>query len=86
MKATQPKFFQPAAILIALGLLSIITQTHATTITKTNTSGGNWSVVTNWSPHLLPTNTDNVLITTPGTYSLLQLAAGAAVFAVIHFM
>ena len=43
---------------------------HSATITWTNTSGGNWSVAANWSPNQVPTNTDNVLITTPGTYTV----------------
>jgi len=43
---------------------------HSATITWTNTAGGNWSATNNWSPHQLPTNTDNVMITTPGTYTV----------------
>ena len=43
---------------------------YSATITWTNTSGGNWSIAANWSPHQVPTNTDNVLITTPGTYTV----------------
>ena len=43
---------------------------HSATITWTNTSGGNWSVAANWRPNQVPTNIDNVLITTPGTYTV----------------
>ena len=43
---------------------------HSATITWTNTSGGNWSVAANWSPNQVPANTDNALITTPGTYTV----------------
>jgi hypothetical protein len=44
--------------------------TEAATINWTNTAGGNWSAGNNWSPHQVPTNTDNALITTPGTYTV----------------
>jgi hypothetical protein len=43
---------------------------EAATITWTNTSGGFWSDATNWSPNQVPGNTDNALITTPGTYTV----------------
>ena len=43
---------------------------HSATITWTNTSGGFWSDATNWSPNQVPGNTDNALITTPGTYTV----------------
>jgi hypothetical protein len=43
---------------------------HCATITWTNTSGGFWSDATNWSPNQVPGNTDNALITTPGTYTV----------------
>ncbi len=33
--------------------------TRATSITKTNTSGGNWNVVSNWNPNQVPGSTDN---------------------------
>ena len=68
---------------------------HAATITWTNTSGGNWSATNNWSPNQVPTNTDNVLITTPGTYTVtldgygsvanLTLGAGGGAFGVQTF-
>ena len=53
-----------------LVLLAIASAAHSATLTWTNTSGGNWSVAANWSPNQVPTNTDNVLITTPGTYTV----------------
>jgi fibronectin-binding autotransporter adhesin len=43
---------------------------RSATITWINTSGGNWSDAANWSPNQVPTNTDNALITTPGTYTV----------------
>jgi hypothetical protein len=68
---------------------------HSATLTWTNTSGGNWSVTNNWSPHQLPTNSDNVMITTPGTYTVtldvygqlanLTLGAGGGAFGVQTF-
>jgi hypothetical protein len=70
MKTSQPKFFQPAALLTALGLLALVSQTYCATITWTNSSGGNWSVAANWSPNQVPANTNDVLITTPGTYTV----------------
>jgi hypothetical protein len=57
-------------MLAALWLLSIGSLAHCATITWTNTSGGNWSIAANWSPNQVPTNTDTVLITTPGTYTV----------------
>lgn len=53
------------AILLALGIAS-----HGTTVTWTNLSGGNWSDPDNWTPHQSPTNTDTVLITRAGTYTV----------------
>src|ERR1019366_6292190 len=56
--------------LLLLALVAIGNLAQAATITWTNTSGGNWSVTNNWSPHQIPTNTDTTLITTPGTYTV----------------
>lgn len=43
----------------------------AATCTKTWTTGvGNWGVAANWSPAGVPTATDNVCITAPGTYTV----------------
>src|ERR1039457_7308146 len=53
-----------------LALLAVGNLAPAATITWTNTSGGNWSVAANWSPNQVPTNTDSVLITAPGTYTV----------------
>ena len=59
------------ALIVLLMALAMSPHTiTAATITWTNTSGGNWSVTNNWSPHQVPTNTDNVLITKPGTYTV----------------
>ena len=51
-------------------LVTHVAAVHATTITWTNTAGGNWSDTNNWSPRQVPGNTDNALITTPGTYTV----------------
>lgn len=59
-----------STLLAALALLAVGTPAQAATITWINTSGGNWSNTNNWSPPQVPTNTDNVLITTPGTYTV----------------
>jgi hypothetical protein len=53
-----------------LALVAISNFSHAATITWTNTAGGNWSGPKNWNPNQVPTNADNVLITTPGTYTV----------------
>ncbi len=57
---------------IALLLLLVIGNTVAdsATITWTNTSGGNWSVATNWSPNQVPGISDTALITNSGTYTV----------------
>ena len=55
---------------MVLGLLALGHLAHCATITWTNTSGGNWSVAANWSPNQVPANTNNALITTPGTYTV----------------
>ena len=57
-------------VLLVLALLAPGHQAHCATITWTNTSGGNWSVAANWSPNQVPANTNDVLITTPGTYTV----------------
>jgi hypothetical protein len=57
-------------LLAGMALLAIGNLAPAATITWTNTSGGYWSDAANWSPNQVPTNTDNALITTPGTYTV----------------
>src|SRR5262245_3739040 len=39
-------------------------------IVWTNTSGGDWSVSTNWSPNQVPMDGDAVVITNDGTYTI----------------
>ena len=66
----------------ALGLLA----TRAADIYWTNTLGGNWYVLQNWSPNQLPSAGDNAFITQAGTYTVVvdgnvilgSLTAGAA--------
>ena len=70
MKTSPSDSFQIAIVLAVLLLLTSGSLAHAATVTWTNTSGGNWSVAANWNPNQVPTNTDNVLITTPGTYTV----------------
>ena len=57
-------------MVMMMGLLAIGNLAHSATVTWTNTSGGNWSANNNWSPNQVPMNTDNALITTPGTYTV----------------
>jgi fibronectin-binding autotransporter adhesin len=59
-----------AKLSAVLALLAFASAAHSATITWTNPVGGNWSDAANWSPNQVPTNTDNVLITTPGTYTV----------------
>lgn len=61
---------------LILGILSFFTfnglllimPSEAATIAWTNTSGGNWSVAANWNPNTVPGPSDDVLITSNGTY------------------
>src|ERR1017187_5127731 len=55
---------------IVLALLAIASVTHATTITWTNTAGGNWSVAANWSPNQVPGSSDTAILTNDGTYTV----------------
>jgi hypothetical protein len=50
----------------------------AATFTWTNTAGGNWTTAANWSPAGPPTAADTALITTSGTYTITNSAAGVA--------
>ena len=63
--AIQAAFFIAAAILVAG-----IVQCQAGTITWTNSAGGDWNVVTNWSPNRVPVNGDDVIITNSGGYAI----------------
>ncbi|HNQ87025.1 MAG TPA: CARDB domain-containing protein [Verrucomicrobiota bacterium] len=51
---------------------------QAADIVWTNTSGGTWHTPANWSPNVVPTLTDNVLITTPGAYTVSITSTAAA--------
>lgn len=42
----------------------------AATLTWTNTSGGNWNFVANWSPNAVPGAADTANLTTPGIYTV----------------
>src|ERR1039457_2346957 len=63
---------------IVLALLAIASVTHATTITWTNTAGGNWSVAANWSPNQVPGASDTAQITTSGTYAVTNSGTASA--------
>src|ERR1019366_6496748 len=68
---TSPRNSARIAILLAvLSLLTLGSLARGATITWTNTSGGNWSVASNWNPNQVPTNSDTALITAPGTYTV----------------
>ena len=45
---------------------------RAATIAWTNTSGGSWSVAANWSPNSIPGSSDDVFITSSGTYTVIM--------------
>src|ERR1017187_936083 len=45
---------------------------RAATIAWTNTSGGSWSIAANWSPHSVPGSSDDVFITSNGTYTVIM--------------
>jgi len=53
---------------VAFFLGALAAPVWADTITWTNISGGNWSVAANWSPNEVPGSSDDVLITSNGTY------------------
>ncbi|MGC9944269.1 MAG: hypothetical protein ABSE48_20775, partial [Verrucomicrobiota bacterium] len=57
---------------LTLALLSCIvaSTTQATTITWTNTAGGNWNASANWNPNQVPGASDTAIITTSGTYQV----------------
>src|SRR5450759_2018766 len=44
----------------------------AAPITWTNTSGGSWNVAANWSPNSVPGASDDVFITSNGTYTVIM--------------
>ena len=60
--------------IIALCLLPVAFAFHAraANITWTNTSGGSWSVATNWNPNTVPGAADDVFITSSGTYTVVM--------------
>jgi hypothetical protein len=43
---------------------------ESATFTWANTNGGDWNVVTNWSPNQVPVNGDDVVITNSGSYAI----------------
>jgi hypothetical protein len=57
-------------VLFIMSLLISSRTSHATAITWTNVSGGNWSTATNWSPNQVPISTDDAFITNVGTYTV----------------
>ena len=57
-------------IALRLAFLVIGPLAHCATITWTNTSGGNWSVASNWSPNQIPGPGDNANINSAGTYTV----------------
>src|SRR5580700_8122310 len=61
---------QALAILCGLLLALACPACRGATITWTNTSGGNWSAATNWSPNQVPGSSDTPVITSSGTYTV----------------
>ena len=64
---------------LAVLLLVMAVSAHAGVITWTNTSSGNWSLTSNWSPNQVPGAGDSVFITNSGTYTvILNVSASPA--------
>ena len=53
-------------VLLMTSLLVSSRASHATAITWTNASGGNWITAANWSPNLVPVSSDDAFITNAG--------------------
>ena len=69
-------------ISILFTLLVTSLAASAATVVWTNTSGGNWTVATNWSPNQVPGASDTAIITNDGTYTL-SLSANASVLGLV---
>ena len=72
------RVFSPWNLRIAalIAALAVAFSSNATTITWTNTAGGNWNVAANWDPNQVPGSNDVANITTAGTYAVtLNVAA-----------
>jgi predicted ATPase len=66
-------------ILILAGFLTVLlipNQTDAADITWTNTAGGDWSDAANWDPNQVPGASDDVIITSAGSYTVTVHNAG----------
>jgi hypothetical protein len=59
------------SLLTVLGMVAA-NAASAATISWTNTSGGSWSVAANWSPNSVPGTSDDVFITSNGTYTVIM--------------
>jgi hypothetical protein len=44
---------------------------RSTTLTGTNTAGGNWNTAANWSLNQVPAPGDDAIITSSGNYTVL---------------
>src|SRR5689334_6030546 len=53
-------------LVLSIGLCS----SFGATINWTNSSGGNWTTATNWSPNIVPGASDTANITNDGTYTV----------------
>ena len=58
------------SLVLLLALFSLNRPGHAATLVWTNVAGGNWSVAANWEPHQVPGAGDDVMLTTPGGYTV----------------
>jgi hypothetical protein len=82
MKTTRQHFKAITVMAAVSGATLFGCLAQAATLNWTNTSGGFWSNKSNWSPHQIPTNSDNTLITAPGTYTVVfDLPSYTTVFA-----
>jgi hypothetical protein len=61
--------FRSIAFVVAMLIIGA-PSSQASTITWTNTGGGSWSDVINWSPNSAPSTGDDAFITNSGTYDV----------------
>jgi hypothetical protein len=69
LRVQQRRRSRGGTLTLLLAVLGLATA-KAGTILWTNTSGGNWSTPANWSPNQQPAASDDVVITTNGSYTV----------------
>src|SRR5262245_59419034 len=63
-----------SALLMGVGIASA----PGASLVWTNTGGGSWHTVENWSPNQIPSGADDVIITNAGTYTIALHLPGVA--------